>query len=120
MRKNHGNENDRARDLFLAVWLSDLFMECVQADGDWCLFDPDECPRLAETHNDDYRALYKKYESEGRERKKVKARMIWKNIVDSQIETGTPYILFKDAANRKSNQQNLKKVLIKMSTLEKE
>ena len=107
LRKNHGNENDRARDLFLAVWLSDLFMECVQADGDWCLFDPDECPRLAETHNDEYRTLYKKYESEGRERKKVKARMIWKNIVDSQIETGTPYILFKDAANRKSNQQNL-------------
>jgi len=107
LRKNHGNENDRARDLFLAVWLSDLFMECVQADGDWCLFDPDECPGLPDVHNDEYRELYKKYEHEGRERKKVKARTIWKNIVDSQIETGTPYILFKDAANRKSNQQNL-------------
>ena len=107
LRKNHGNENDRARDLFLAVWLSDLFMEKVQSDSDWCLFDPDECPRLSETHNDEYRSLYKKYESEGRERKKVKARAIWKSIVDSQIETGTPYILFKDAANRKSNQQNL-------------
>ena len=107
LRKNHGNENDRARDLFLAVWLSDLFMECVQADGEWCLFDPDECPGLSEVHNDEYRELYKKYEDAGKERKKVSARAIWKNIIDSQIETGAPYILFKDAANRKSNQQNL-------------
>ena len=107
LRKNHGNEEDRARDLFLALWISDLFMKKVERDEEWCLFDPDECQGLSDVWGEKYDELYYQYEKEGRERKKVPARTIWKYILNSQIETGTPYILFKDSANRKSNQQNL-------------
>ena len=107
LRKNHGNESDRARDLFLACWISDLFMEKVKKDEDWCLFDPDECPGLCDTYGDEYNKLYHKYENEKLYRKKIKAREIWNAIATSQIETGTPYILFKDTINKTSNQKNL-------------
>ena len=107
LRKNTGAESERARDLFLALTVSDLFMERVEANAEWCLFDADECPGLDDSYGDKYKKLYLKYEEEGKERKKVQARKIWNYILTSQIETGTPYILFKDAANKKSNQQNL-------------
>ena len=107
LRKNHGNEEERARDLFYAMWVSDLFMERVKSDGDWTLMCPDECPGLAECYGDEFRALYTKYEEEGRGKRVVKAQELWFAILESQIETGTPYLLFKDACNRKSNQQNL-------------
>jgi ribonucleoside-diphosphate reductase alpha subunit len=107
IRKNHGNEEDRARDLFTALWLPDLFMEKIKIDGDWCLFDPDECKGLSEIYGEEYENLYYKYENEKRYRKKIKAREIWKYILNSQIETGTPYILFKDSINKKSNQKNI-------------
>jgi ribonucleoside-diphosphate reductase alpha subunit len=103
IRKNHGNEDERARDLFTAVWVSDLFMEKVDKDQDWCLFDPNECPNLNNVYGDEYKQLYAKYEQDGKARKVLKARIIWKAINTSQIETGTPYIGFKDAVNKKNN-----------------
>lgn len=107
LRKNHGKEEQRARDLFYALWIPDLFMQRVLDDGDWSLFCPNEAPGLADCHGEEFEALYKKYEEEGRARKTIKAQKLWFAICESQIETGTPYILYKDAANKKSNQQNL-------------
>ncbi|MEO0732910.1 MAG: ribonucleoside-diphosphate reductase subunit alpha [Bacteroidota bacterium] len=107
LKKNHGKEEMRARDLFYALWVNDLFMERVKADGEWSLFDPNEAPGLFDAHSGEFEALYHQYEQEGRARKTVKAQELWFAILDSQIETGTPYILYKDAANRKSNQKNL-------------
>ena len=97
----------RARDLFYALWTPDLFMERVEADVDWSLFCPNECPGLQDVHGDEFRALYAKYESEGKARRTIRARELWDHVVQSQIETGTPYMLYKDAANAKSNQKNL-------------
>ncbi len=105
IRKNHGNESDRARDLFTAIWISDLFMEKVDSDSDWSLFDPDECPNLTNVYGQEYKDLYAKYEQQGKAKKVIKARTIWAAITTAQIETGTPYISFKDAANIKSNQK---------------
>lgn len=107
LRKNHGKEEMRARDLFYAMWISDLFMRRVEENGDWSLFCPKEAPGLAECYGKDFDALYEKYEKEGRARKSVKAQELWFAILEAQVETGTPYMLFKDAANRKSNQKNL-------------
>ena len=107
LKKNHGKEEMRARDLFYAMWISDLFMERVQEDGTWTLMCPHECPGMSEVHSEEFEALYTKYEAEGKGRKTIKARALWEKIVESQIETGTPYMLYKDAANRKSNQKNL-------------
>ena len=107
LRKNHGKEEQRARDLFYALWIPDLFMKRVKSDGNWSLMCPDECPGLHEVWGDEFEALYEKYEKEGRARKTVKAQKLWYHIIESQIETGTPYMLYKDACNRKSNQQNL-------------
>ncbi|MFD2551706.1 ribonucleoside-diphosphate reductase subunit alpha [Bizionia sediminis] len=107
LKKNHGKEEMRARDLFYAMWISDLFMRRVQEDGTWTLMCPNECPGLDEVHSAEFEALYLKYESEGKGRKTIKARELWEKILESQIETGTPYMLYKDAANRKSNQKNL-------------
>ena len=107
LKKNHGKEEMRARDLFYAMWIPDLFMRRVQENGDWTLMCPNECPGLPETHSEEFEALYLKYEAEGKGRKTIKARELWEKILESQIETGTPYMLYKDAANRKSNQQNL-------------
>lgn len=107
LKKNHGKEEMRARDLFYALWISDLFMERVKTDADWSLFDPNEAPGLFDVYGSKFEALYHQYEKEGRARKTVKARDLWNAILESQIETGTPYILYKDAANAKSNQQNL-------------
>ena len=107
LRKNHGKEEMRARDLFYALWTPDLFMERVEANGEWSLFCPNECPDLHDTYGDEFRALYAKYESEGRARRTIKARDLWDAVTQSQIETGTPYMLYKDACNEKSNQKNL-------------
>ena len=107
LKKNHGKEEMRARDLFYALWISDLFMERVKADADWSLFDPNEAPGLFDVYGAKFEALYHQYEQEGRQRKTVKARDLWNAVLESQTETGTPYILYKDAANMKSNQQNL-------------
>ncbi len=107
LRKNHGKEEMRARDLFYALWICDLFMKRVEADGEWSLFCPNEAPGLSDCHGEVFDALYTKYEAEGRARKTIKAQELWFAILDSQIETGTPYMLYKDAANSKSNQQNL-------------
>ncbi len=107
LKRNHGKEEMRARDLFYALWISDLFMERVKADADWSLFDPNEAQGLFDVHSGEFEALYHKYEQEGRARKVVKARELWNAVLESQVETGTPYILYKDAANKKSNQQNL-------------
>lgn len=107
LRKNHGVEDERARDLFLAVWLSDLFMRRVDADEMWSLFDPNECPELNDVYGEEYERLYHQYEEAGRAKKQLKARTVWKAIMDSQIETGTPYVLFKDNVNQKSNQSNV-------------
>ena len=107
LRKNHGKEEMRARDLFLAMWMPDLFMKRVQEDGNWTLMCPNECPGLCDTHSEELEALYMKYEAENKGRKTVKARDLWEKILESQIETGLPYMLYKDAANRKSNQKNL-------------
>ncbi|WP_212002765.1 ribonucleoside-diphosphate reductase subunit alpha [Chitinophaga sp. HK235] len=107
LRKNHGKEEMRARDLFYALWMPDLFMKRVEANGTWSLFCPHEAPGLHECWGEKFEALYEKYEQEGRARKTVKAQDLWFAILDAQIETGTPYLLYKDAANRKSNQQNL-------------
>lgn len=107
LRKNHGDEEMRARDLFLALWIPDLFMERVKTDGDWCLMCPDQCPRLADTIGEEFKQLYESYEGSGKYIKKMKARQLWFKILDAQMETGTPYLLYKDASNRKSNQKNL-------------
>lgn len=107
LRKNHGKEEQRARDLFYALWVPDLFMKRVEANADWTLMCPNECPGLNDTWGQEFEDLYHKYEREGRGRKKVKAQWLWSQIVESQIETGTPYMVYKDTSNRKSNQQNL-------------
>ena len=107
LRKNHGKEEMRARDLFYAMWTPDLFMERVEANGEWTLMCPNECPGLADAYGDKFRELYEKYEADGKGRKTIKARELWEKIVESQIETGTPYMLYKDACNEKSNQKNL-------------
>ncbi|MBD3582330.1 ribonucleoside-diphosphate reductase subunit alpha [Flavobacterium selenitireducens] len=107
LRKNHGKEEMRTRDLFLGMWIPDLFMKRVQDDATWTLMCPNECPGLYDVHSEEFDALYLKYESENRGRKTIKARDIWEKILESQIETGLPYMLYKDAANRKSNQKNL-------------
>lgn len=107
LRKNHGNESDRARDLFYALWVPDLFMQRVKENGDWSLFCPNECPGLPDCFGDAFVDLYTKYEAEGKARTTLKAQELWFAILDSQVETGTPYMLFKDSCNRKSNQQNL-------------
>ena len=107
IRKNTGKEEARARDLFTAMWTPDLFMKRVEANGDWSLFCPNEAPGLADCWGDAFEKLYTKYEKEGRARKVIKARELWTAIIDSQIETGNPYMLYKDACNAKSNQQNL-------------
>jgi ribonucleoside-diphosphate reductase alpha subunit len=115
MRKNHGDEELKARDLFYALWVPDLFMERVKADGQWTLMCPDECPGLADVYGDDFNKLYTSYETEGRGRKTVKARELWFQVLDAQMETGTPYLLYKDACNKKSNQKNIG--IIKSSNL---
>ena len=107
LRKNHGNELERARDLFLGLWIPDLFMERVQANGEWTLMCPNECPGLSECHGEEFRQKYLSYEKAGRGMKTIKAQQLWFAILDSQVETGTPYMLFKDNCNLKSNQQNL-------------
>ncbi|MCE2613784.1 ribonucleoside-diphosphate reductase subunit alpha [Flavobacteriaceae bacterium D16] len=107
LKKNHGKEEMRARDLFYAMWIPDLFMKRVEADGQWTLMCPNECPGLFSTHSEEFEKLYTQYEAEGKGRKSIRARELWEKILESQIETGTPYMLYKDAANRKSNQQNL-------------
>jgi ribonucleoside-diphosphate reductase alpha chain len=107
LKKNHGKEELRARDLFYAMWIPDLFMERVKQDADWSLFCPNEAPGLYDCYGGEFEALYHQYEQEGRARKTVRAQELWFAILESQIETGTPYILYKDAANRKSNQKNL-------------
>lgn len=107
LRKNHGKEEMRARDLFYALWIPDLFMKRVEENGTWSLFCPNEAPGLQDAWGEKFEALYNQYEQEGRARKTIKAQELWFAIVESQVETGTPYLLYKDAANRKSNQQNL-------------
>lgn len=107
MKKNHGNEEERARDLFYAMWISDLFMKRVKDNGKWSLMCPDECPGLSDVYGPAFEELYEKYESEGKFKKQVDAQHIWYKILDSQIETGTPYMLYKDAVNMKTNHQNL-------------
>jgi ribonucleoside-diphosphate reductase alpha chain len=107
LKKNTGKEEMRARDLFFAMWTSDLFMKRVEADSTWTLMCPNECPGLDNVYGDEFEALYTSYETQGKGRKTIKARELWEKILESQIETGTPYMLYKDAANRKSNQKNL-------------
>jgi ribonucleoside-diphosphate reductase alpha subunit len=107
LKKNHGDEELKARDLFYAIWTPDLFMECVKDNAKWHLFCPNECPGLSDVYGDNFKILYEKYVTEGKSRKIVNARDLWFKILDAQMETGTPYLLYKDAANQKSNQQNL-------------
>jgi len=107
LRKNHGKEEVRARDLFYALWIPDLFMQRVKDNGTWTLMCPNECPGLSDCWGEEFEKLYTKYESEGKGRETIKAQDLWYKIIESQIETGNPYMLYKDAANRKSNQQNL-------------
>ncbi len=107
MKSNTGSEEERARDLFYALWIPDLFMKRVEAGGDWSLFCPHEAPGLADVYGDAFEALYERYEREGRAKRTISAQKLWSEILVSQIETGTPYLLYKDAANKKSNQQNL-------------
>jgi ribonucleoside-diphosphate reductase alpha chain len=107
LKKNHGKEEQRARDLFYALWIPDLFMKRVKENAHWTLMCPHECPGLSDTHSAEFEALYTKYEAEGKGRKTIQAQDLWFKILESQIETGTPYMLYKDAANSKSNQQNL-------------
>ncbi len=107
LKKNHGKEEMRARDLFYAMWIPDLFMKRVEEDAEWTLMCPNECPGLPDAHSEAFETLYLKYEAENKGRKTIKARELWEKILESQIETGTPYMLYKDSANRKSNQQNL-------------
>jgi ribonucleoside-diphosphate reductase alpha chain len=107
MKMNHGDEDAKGRDLFYALWVPDLFMRRVKASADWSLFCPDECPGLSDVYGDEFDALYARYEAEGRHRGKVKARDLWFRILDSQMETGTPYLCYKDAVNNKTNQKNV-------------
>ena len=107
LRKNHGDEEARARDLFYALWIPDLFMEKVQKNEDWYLMCPNISKGLHDVYGDEFKALYEKYVEEGKFMKKMKARDLWFQILDSQMETGTPYMLYKDACNKKSNQSNL-------------
>jgi ribonucleoside-diphosphate reductase alpha chain len=107
LKKNHGKEEMRARDLFYALWIPDLFMKRVENNETWSLFDPNEAPGLSEVHGEEFERLYEKYEKEGKYRRQVKAQDLWFEVLESQIETGTPYMLYKDAANKKSNQKNL-------------
>lgn len=107
LKKNHGKEENRARDLFYAMWMPDLFMQRVEENGNWTLMCPNECPGLSEAYGEDFVKLYEKYEKEDRGRKTMKAQDLWFKILESQVETGTPYMLYKDAANQKSNQKNL-------------
>ena len=107
LRKNHGKEELRARDLFYALWTPDLFMERVEQNADWSFFCPNECPGLQDAYGEEFKKLYESYESQGLARETIPARTVWDKIVESQIETGTPYMLYKDAANTKSNQKNL-------------
>ena len=107
LKKNHGKEEMRARDLFYAMWIPDLFMKRVEQDGQWTLMCPNECPGLCDVHSDAFDKLYLDYEKKGKGRKSIKARELWEKILEAQIETGNPYMLYKDAANAKSNQQNL-------------
>ena len=107
MKMNHGDEDAKGRDLFYALWVPDLFMARVKASADWSLFCPDECPGLSDVYGDEFDALYARYEAEGRHRGKVKARDLWFRILDSQMETGTPYLCYKDAVNKKTNQKNV-------------
>ncbi|MCF1752717.1 ribonucleoside-diphosphate reductase subunit alpha [Mariniradius sediminis] len=107
LKRNHGKEEMRARDLFYAMWIPDLFMKRVEQNDEWSLFCPNEAPGLADCHGEEFERLYEKYEKEGRAREVVKAQELWFEILESQIETGTPYMLYKDSANKKSNQQNL-------------
>ena len=107
LRKNTGDEEERARDLFYAIWVPDLFMEKVKKKEQWCLFDPHKCPGLADVYGEDYETLYAKYENEEKYNQKIDAQDLWMAICTAQIETGTPYILYKDACNKKSNQQNV-------------
>jgi ribonucleoside-diphosphate reductase alpha subunit len=107
LKKNHGKEEQRARDLFYALWIPDLFMKRVKENGEWTLMCPHECPGLSDTHSEAFEELYTSYEKQGKGRKTIKAQDLWFKILESQIETGTPYMLYKDAANAKSNQQNL-------------
>lgn len=115
MRKNHGDEEMKARDLFYALWIPDLFMQRVKDGGSWTLFCPDECPGLCDVYGEEFNALYAKYEASGKGRKTMQARTLWFQVLDAQMETGTPYLCYKDAANRKSNQQNVG--IIKSSNL---
>ena len=107
LRKNHGNEEERCRDLFIALWVPDLFMKRVKANSKWSLMCPDRCPGLSDVYGDEFEALYEKYEREGKFNKQVNAQDLWFRVLESQIETGIPYILFKDSINKKSNQKNL-------------
>jgi ribonucleoside-diphosphate reductase subunit M1 len=107
LRKNHGKEEVRARDLFYGLWIPDLFMKRVEADGDWTLMCPAECPGLADVHSEEFERLYESYEKAGKGKKTIKAQKLWFAILEAQTETGTPYMLYKDAANSKSNQQHL-------------
>lgn len=107
LKKNHGKEEQRARDLFYALWIPDLFMKRVEANGDWTLMCPNECQGLSDCWGEEFEKLYMKYEKEGKGRKTIKAQKLWSMIIEAQIESGTPYMLYKDACNKKSNQQNL-------------
>ena len=115
LRKNHGDEEVKARDLFYALWVSDLFMERVKTNAEWSLFCPDECPGLSDTYGDEFNKLYTTYEEKGLYREKISARSLWFKVLDAQMETGTPYLLYKDSANKKSNQNNIG--IIKSSNL---
>jgi ribonucleoside-diphosphate reductase alpha subunit len=107
MRKNHGDEELKARDLFYALWMSDLFMKRIKSGGTWTLMCPDECPGLSDVYGDEFEQLYTKYETEGKGRKTIQARDLWFQILDAQMETGTPFLTYKDATNHKSNQKNI-------------
>jgi len=107
LKKNHGKEEQKARDLFYALWIPDLFMRRVEANGDWTLMCPNECPGLSDCHSEEFERLYERYEMEGKGRKTMRAQDLWNKIIESQIETGTPYMLYKDSCNSKSNQKNL-------------
>lgn len=115
LRKPHGNDEERTRDLFLAMWISDLFMKRVKENGTWSLMCPDQCPGLHESYGEEFEALYLKYEAEGRYVKQVPAQKVWFKILESQVESGQPYMLYKDAVNKKSNQSNIG--IIKSSNL---
>ena len=107
LKKNQGDEETKARDLFYSLWIPDLFMEKIKTNDDWCLFCPDECPGLADVYGAEFKKLYETYESQGKYKRKIKSRDLWFKILDSQMETGTPYLCYKDASNMKSNQKNL-------------